>query len=551
MGSFSSLTTVVGLWLGVSFGLWLIYRFIRRRGHAQHRKLLAEALRLIDEAGAVFGALRKAPLSGTPSLGATKRSQAQQEELLREDVRALLNSIAASSGFFERVNACKRRIQATFKLEEYLPLSEILQIRRDFWAASEVFLIEDIRLLGAELADDAALEAFRQEAKVLLFGEEAAPDAEHPDPVKLRLGIAREQALAFEAEIERIISRQREEDRFPTARELFALPWQAIRSGRGLLREFGGEIRAAMKDAIATAGGLAHVMASKGLRSAAEELRRIRGSLPDQFATAFERAGGLARQGGHQLKRHYEFLIEAQELRARYAEFLAKAPELTERGKQFLARLEFEKRAEQFRETSEGALAWARRQMVLAIAYLIRALQYLQAKITPMENKQLIAQPPASPVGASSKEQKEAASDPVSAMPIRALLPPAPLNGKAHGKDGTKGRASRQRGKDKDARSGQSLKAEAEETVFQARAKPRFSHTEGMMKTSFRELLAEAEPEEESGSERPVREAGAQKSGSLLERLSAIEAEAASGADEKGAQHSSRAERKRRFPFFR
>ncbi len=134
-------------------------------------------------------------------------------------------------------------------------------------------------------------------------------------------------------------------------------------------------------------------MGAKGLKAAAEELRQARGDLPGQFANAFERAGGLARKGGDGLKRHYEFVLEAQELRARYAELLARAPIVTEKGKQFLARLELEKRAEQFRETSGDAADWARQKVVVAIAYLIRGLQYIQAKITPQQNKQLAMLP--------------------------------------------------------------------------------------------------------------------------------------------------------------
>ena len=110
------------------------------------------------------------------------------------------------------------------------------------------------------------------------------------------------------------------------------------------------EGRNIVSDAAATAQTFARSVGSKGLKTAAEELRKARGDLPSQFADAFERAGGLARKGGDGLKRHYEFLLEAQELRARYAELLARAPILTEKGKQFLARLELEKRAEQLRD---------------------------------------------------------------------------------------------------------------------------------------------------------------------------------------------------------
>ena len=70
-----------------------------------------------------------------------------------DDVRALLNAIEAKSADFDRVKAAKKKVEKAFGLSDFAPLSEILQIRRDFWAASEIFLIEDIRALGAELSE--------------------------------------------------------------------------------------------------------------------------------------------------------------------------------------------------------------------------------------------------------------------------------------------------------------------------------------------------------------------------------------------------------------
>lgn len=584
MKSFSSLAAVIGLWLGVSFGLWLVYRLIRRRDHSRQRKLADDTLSLLDEGYIVFAALRKAPLSSTPTAGYHKRTQAQEEELLREDVRNLLNSIEAGSNFFDRVNASKKKVQSTFKLADFQPLSEILQIRRDFWAASEVFLMDDIRLLGAELADEEAYEAFRREARTLLFREDANPDydasagASQNDPVELRLAIAREEANAFLIEVDREIARQREQDRLPSAREFFAGSWQAIRTGGSLLRE----LRDLARDAAAAAQSVALAMTSKGLKGAAEELRKVRGDLPNQFAAAFERAGGLARQGGQGLKRHYEFLLEARELRARYAELLAKAPDLTEKGKQFLARLELEKRAEQFKETSEGALAWSRQQLVVGIAYLIAGLQYIQAKITPRENKQLVVRPAEQTVLRQDTAQREPAP-----APIRVLLPPASFRGtkSQNGTDARRGTSSNNVPEDaivisnsagtpknapfrlRDLVTGGGSRGspdkegphtEKPKAKKQAKRKARFAHSDGMMKTSFKDLLGGAEwgtggdesaPLGTSSSSQQI--PAIERSGSLLDRLSALggnESRAEGGPENQGSEGEQKDEKKASAP---
>ena len=303
---------------------------------------------------------------------------------MQDDVRTLLNAIEAKSPYFDRVKAAKKKIEKTFGLSDFAPLAEILQIRRDFWAASEIFLIEDIRALGAELTEPKSYETFRAEALALLFKDEYAAQGDG-DPVVLRLSIARVEAAAFNAHVGETIAAEFEKGRAPTPAELVAVPANLMRSAAFVVREG----RSIVRDAAATAQTFARCVGSKGLKTAAEELRKARGDLPSQFANAFERAGGLARKGGDGLKRHYEFLLEAQELRARYAELLARAPILTEKGKQFLARLELEKRAEQLRDSSGDVADWSRRRLVMAIAYLIRGLQYVQAKITPLQNKQL------------------------------------------------------------------------------------------------------------------------------------------------------------------
>ncbi len=345
MKAFSSLAAVVALWLGVSLSLWLFYRLFRRHDGSRQKQLAAASLALVDEGAALFDALRARASQSVGASGSYGRPSNDPREGMQDDVRALLNAIEAKSAYFDRVNVAKKKIEKAFGFSDFAPLAEILQIRRDFWAASEIFLIEDIRALGAELTEPESYETFRAEALALLFRDESA-DERDGDPVGLRFSIAREEAADFSAHIEETIAAEFEEDRAPTPAEIVAVPLTLLRSAAFVI----GEGRTILSEAAQTAHSFARSVGSKGLMAAAEELRKARGDLPGQFAAAFERAGGLARKGGGGLKRHYEFVLKAQELRARYAELLARAPILTEKGKQFLARLELEKRAEQFRE---------------------------------------------------------------------------------------------------------------------------------------------------------------------------------------------------------
>jgi hypothetical protein len=431
MKMFSSLAAVMALWLAVSFLIWLVYRIVRGRDGSKQKRLASAVIAIIDEGAAIFSGIRTRASLRVNAQG--NYSSGRPEDLLRDDVRMLLNGIEAQSPYFERVNVLKKKIQNTFDVPDFQALSEILQIRRDFWAASEIFLMDGIQELGPELADAHSLENFEEEAKALLFADTLAlTDTSDQDPVKLRLSIAKEDALAFQASVEQAIAAELEKSRFPTVSEIAAGPLGLIKGTVSGLRE----IRYLMADAAVTAQSILRAMSSRGLKGAAEELRRVRADMPEQFATAFERAGGLARQGGQGLKRHYEFVIEAQELRARYAELLARAPNLSDKGKQFLTRLELEKRAEQFKETSDSLFDAARQGLVVGIAYLIAGLQYVQAKVTPAEHKQLAplpAMPAAAPAPAEAPE-----------TPLRVLLLPASsYSGGNFGQSGSPARGRR------------------------------------------------------------------------------------------------------------
>ncbi len=498
-----SLAAVVTLWLGVSFSIWLVYRLFRRRDGSRQKHLTAAALRLMDEGAAAFGALRSRA-SGAMT-AAYRRAPGDPREALQDDVRALLNAIEAKSDYFDRVKTAKRKIEKTFGLPDFAPLSEILQVRRDLWAASEIFLIDDIRVLGPEFSEVETYEAFQGEALALLFRAARAAGQAEGDPVELRLSIARGEAAAFAAHAEEAIAADLEKSRFPTPAEIIAVPLGAARAAVFMVREG----RTVFSDAAATARSFVRFVGSKGFVSAAAELRKVRGDLPGQFASAFERAGGLARKGGDGLKRHYEFLLEAQELRARYAELLARAPIVTEKGKQFLARLELERRAEQVRETSGGVSDWARRKLVLGIAHLIRGLQYVQAKITPAQNKQLAMHP------AAGARSEPAPAGSASGEPFRVLLlPSSAYAGGANGRGRARG----------DARTTKSRKAQPGsepscEAPPQANRRLRDLVNGEIGLSDYGAAAAEAP---RASAARP---ASAKSSGSLLHRLSNVDAE--------------------------
>ena len=515
MKIFSSVAAVMALWLTVSFLLWLAYRVFRRRDSSKQELLLSEALAILDEAGPVFATIR-ARASTTPGReGNYRGSRAHPEETLRDDVRSLLNAIEAQSSYFEGVNAAKKQLQHTFGVEDVLALSEILQIRRDFWAASEVFLMDGIQELGPEFADVKAFEAFQAEARALLFRESAAAGG---DPVDLRLAIAGEEALVFKAEAERTIKAELEKSRFPTAREFAEIPWGLLKGTAMGLRE----VQNLLGDAAATARTLARVVTSKGLRAAADELRRARTTMPGQFATAFERAGGLARHGGQSLKRHYEFVLEAQELRARYAEFLARAPELSEKGKQFLARLELERRAEQFRDSSSTAVYWARRALVVAIAYLIAGLQFVQAKITPPQNKQLAPLHTASPKRAEQEAEPEPELEsPMPEDPLRVLLLPASsYSGGNYGRAGSQPSRRRKASEPEEP-------AEDPETLLRDFVNGGAQGKKPAAKGTTRKTSKRRAAKEPEAAAAPK---GQDRSGSLLDRLASVDADGQAGA---------------------
>jgi hypothetical protein len=295
MKTLSFLAALMVLWMAVSVLLWLFYRIFRRHAGLKQERLLASAIRLVEEGACLYGALRMRASKRGAARGNYPHAAGKPGKTL--DVRSLLNEVEAQSAYFERVNAAKKRIQQKFNVPDFPALSEILQIRRDFWAASEIILRERNQELGPELGDAQSCQTLQAEARALLFKEGAAPPER--DSVELRLAIAREGAVAFQAEAARAVAAELEKSRLPSAAEIIAVLWRLVKAGSAGLRQASH----LLGDAAATGRSLASAMSLKELKGAAEELRQARTGMPGKCATA-ERGGGLVEQGGQGLKQN-------------------------------------------------------------------------------------------------------------------------------------------------------------------------------------------------------------------------------------------------------
>ena len=80
--------------------------------------------------------------------------------------------------------------------------------------------MEGNRELRPELGGAQSCDTFQAEARALLFKEGAAPPER--DFVELRLAIAREGAVAFQAEAARAVAVELEKSRLPSAAEIIA-----------------------------------------------------------------------------------------------------------------------------------------------------------------------------------------------------------------------------------------------------------------------------------------------------------------------------------------
>jgi hypothetical protein len=368
MDEFGSFASVIALWIGVSCGLWWLHR---RSVHAKQRRQMRQAVRAaayVFDAQKIFDTIRRRPQAAG---NATSTA-------LTAETHALLKRIQDRSGFFDKVNVLRVDMLAAFGIEDYPPLSEILHIRRDLWAASEIVLVEDLSSFGASFTEEGAYERFRAEAAALLFKADGAASGDE-DVIDLRLSLARGEAERLVPELKDAIRLARERDRLPTFAEIVAYPVGAIRAMPGQLRIARTFLLEFYGYAAEIAGAIRR---SEAMERGVSELRRAREELPQRLVTGFERASDAARQSASGLRRHYDFLVAAHDFQAKYEQTLRRAPQITERGRQFIARLELAEHSERLRLTSANFLIWLTRQLATGLAYFIAGLQQLHTVLS-------------------------------------------------------------------------------------------------------------------------------------------------------------------------
>jgi len=350
----------VALWIGVSCGLWWLHR--RRTRARQNRQLeqAAHARSLLKEAQSVFDAIRTpVPLENPPQ---------DTNQWLRAEAHALLKRIQAHGEFFDRVNTLRVQIQASQGIDDHTPLSELLQLRRDLWAASEILLVEDPARFGPTFAEDGAFEKIHAEAVQLVFkGAKRTGD----DVIDLRLLLAANDADAFEEELQEAIDAAREKDRLPTISEIVAYPLGFLRAIPLALRTCLRFVYAFFGHAVNSARAIRR---SEAMARGASRIRQAQDDWPQRLSVGFERASGAARDRATTLRKHYDFLVAAYDFRSKYEDVVRRAPEVTERGRQFIARLELAERSERLRLTSANAAIWLTRQLLDALARAIAAM---------------------------------------------------------------------------------------------------------------------------------------------------------------------------------
>ena len=354
----------VALWIGISCGLWWLHR---RRVRGRQNRQLEQARRAAlyaGEAQAVFDAIRSpVPLEDPP---------AETGAWLRAETHALLKRLREHGPFFDKLKTLRVQIQSSLAIDDHEPLSELLNLRRDLWAASEVVLVEDPGSFGATFAEEGAYERFQAEALTLLFKR---PDRSADDDlIDLRLSLARQEAGRFTAELEEAIAIAREQDRLPTLSEIVAYPLPFLRAIPRALRTAGAFLRAFFGYALDAARAIRR---SQTMARGASRLREAREDWPQRLSGGFEHVSAAARESTTAIRRHYDFLVAAHDFQAKYERLVRAAPEITERGRQFIARLELAERSERLRLTSANAAIWLARGLLSGLAHLLAGIARL------------------------------------------------------------------------------------------------------------------------------------------------------------------------------
>jgi hypothetical protein len=367
MDGFGSFAGVIALWLGVSCGLWWLHRRSLHAGQRRQLRQAVAAVAYVAEGQTIFDGIRRATASAHPAAAG-----------LIAQTHALLKRMQDRSGFFDKVTLLRIEMLAAFGVEDYPPLSELLHIRRDLWAASEIVLVEDLSSFAESFAEAGAYDRLRAEAAALLF-KTSRPGIGEEDVIDLRLSLARGEAERFVPELKDAIRLARERDRLPTFAEIVAYPIGAIRALPGRLLVARAFLLEFYRYATEIAGAIGR---SEAMERGVSELRRAREELPQRLVTGLERASGAARQSASGLRRHYDFLVAAHDFQAKYELALRRTPRITERGRQFIARLELAERSERLRLTWANLLIWLTRRLATGLAYGIAGLQRLHAELS-------------------------------------------------------------------------------------------------------------------------------------------------------------------------
>jgi len=217
---------VIAVWISLSVVAWWLHRLHVHRKQRRRLALANEAWMRVREAPEIFADIRAA---GAAS-GAADAQAATY---------ALLNRVRDYSDYFDDVSALRAELARALGRDDCPPLTEILNIRRDIWAAADVLIIDDPAVFGDAFDEPGSYAAFCEEAEDLLFLD-GPPLAE--DPMVLRLQMADEDMQTFVSGVEGEIADERERERLPTAREVIAYPVAWVRAvprwlataGRGL-----------------------------------------------------------------------------------------------------------------------------------------------------------------------------------------------------------------------------------------------------------------------------------------------------------------------------
>ena len=234
MQQITSVLGVIAVWIALSVGAWWLHRLYAHRRQRRKLALANEAWMRVREAPEIFADIRSAGFAS----GAAE---------MTGRTNALLTRVNDYSDYFDDVSALRAELSRALGRDDCPPLTEILNLRRDIWAAADVLLIDDPQVFGEAFSEPGAYEEFCRDAEDLLFLD-AAPLRD--DPVSLRLAMADEDMQTFVSGVEGEIADERERERFPTWREIIAYPiaWaRAVprglawlgRAGLGLARGFG------------------------------------------------------------------------------------------------------------------------------------------------------------------------------------------------------------------------------------------------------------------------------------------------------------------------